>query len=232
MSLKISKIIIFICFSFSLIIPKALGQIEVDENGETVETPPDTGKKAAQKFFLKRKGVQDSKEESPSPQRSYSSTEGGRFLAIHLGLFFDEESYKWASGNSDDLAEINGGVTYRIGEWVNSMDMNFRADITSYDLKQGKAVKLSLLPLITFPDVRSEFPLYFGAGAGLGVFFKQIKDESNISLDYQILAGARLMNLVENMGLMFEVGMKNHFLILSDGQYNGAYFSIGAVFDF
>jgi hypothetical protein len=34
------------------------------------------------------------------------------------------------------------------------------------------------------------------------------------------------------MGVMAEVGMKNHILLLSDGQFNGAYFSIGSVFEF
>lgn len=209
-------------------------QIEIVD-GESVdtETSPETGKKAAQEYFLKRKNTKGNNSGSyQTPSRSVSSGSADRYLSLHAGLFFDEESYKWADGNSDDVSQLHGGVTYRIGEWVNSMDMNFRADLTSYDLIQGKAVKLSLLPLITFPDVRSRFPLYFGAGAGLGIFFKQINEESHIALDYQVVAGARLFELVENMGLMAEVGMKNHVLLLSDGQFNGAFFSLGAIFEF
>ena len=211
----------------------ATAQIEIVD-GESVDAEqPETGKKAAQEYFLKRKKAPKQKTSNYKKQSSnYTPGPAERYLSLHLGMFFDEESYKWGNGNSDDVSQINGGVTYRVGEWVNSMDMNFRADLTSYDLKEGKAVKLSLLPLITFPDVRSRFPLYFGAGAGLGIFFKQINEESHISLDYQVVAGARLFELVENMGIMAEVGMKNHVLLLSDGQFNGAFFSLGAIFEF
>ncbi len=209
-------------------------QIEIVD-GESVgeESQPETGKKAAQEYFIKRRKNQKNKAGANRRHRQNDSLGSAeRYLSLHLGLFFDEESYKWADGNEDEVSQINGGVTYRMGEWVHSMDMNFRADLTSYDLNQGKAVKLSLLPLITFPDVRSRFPLYFGAGAGLGIFFKQIKEESHIALDYQVVAGIRLFELVENMGLMAEVGMKNHILLISDGQFNGAFFSLGAVFEF
>jgi hypothetical protein len=216
----------------------ALAQIEIVDDETGSSTAPETGKKAAQKFFLKRQqstADQASTEEvegAAQPSRSFSSATSDRYLMLQAGLFFDEEVYKWGKGNTDEIADWNAGVTYRMGEWVNSMDLSFRADLTSFDLAQGKATKLSLLPLVTFPDVRSRFPLYFGAGAGLGVFFKQIRDESHISFDYQVVAGARLFELVENMGLVFEVGLKNHILILSDGQFNGAFFSAGALFEF
>lgn len=214
---------------------EANAQIEIVD-GESVsgeqQNRPETGKKAAQEFFLERKKSKKARPAAPSAPRQMSSASGDRYLALHLGIAFDEETYKWGERNKDDVSEFNAGVTYRMGEWVNSMDMNFRADLTFFELREGKALKLSLLPLITFPDVRSRFPLYFGAGAGLGVFFKQIRDESHISLDYQVVAGARLFELVENMGIIFEVGMKNHVLLLSDGQYNGAYFSVGSVFEF
>lgn len=211
---------------------QAPAQIEIVDDESVEEEAPPTGKKAAQEYFIKRKKSQPAKSNYKTQSKDYTPGPAERYLSLQVGLFFDEESYKWAEGNDDDVSQLNGGVTYRMGEWVNSMDMNFRADITSYDLKQGKAVKLSLLPLITFPDVRSRFPLYFGAGAGLGVFFKQIRDESHISFDYQVVAGGRLFNIVENMGLVAEVGMKNHVLLLSDGQFNGAFFSLGALFEF
>lgn len=221
----------------------AQAQIEIIDDEQGSRTQPETGKKAAQQFFLKRKQTAASQEresdseesESPeatTPVRSYSSVAADRYLMLQAGLFFDEESYKWGKQNNGEVADWNAGVTYRMGEWTNSMDLNFRGDITSYELNQGRATKLSLLPLITFPDVRSRFPLYFGAGVGLGVFFKQIRDESHISLDYQVVAGARLFEVIENMGLVAEVGMKNHILLLSDGQFNGAFFNLGALFEF
>jgi len=208
-------------------------QVEVYEDGSTAV--PETGKKAATDYFLKRKKAKRSKEPAPRESRYVRrdvAGNGERILMLNLGIFFDDESYRWGNSNQDNIANVTGGVTYRVGEWVSSMDMNFRADLTSYSLDEGDSLKLSMMPVITFPDARSEFPMYFGGGAGLGVFFRQVEDESHISLDYTVLAGVRLMNLIDNMGFTAEVGMKNHIFLLSDGQFNGAYFSIGTVFDF
>ncbi|MEO0335474.1 MAG: hypothetical protein AAF202_03725 [Pseudomonadota bacterium] len=227
---------------FLLMGPSAFAQIEVydDENGtQTKQAAPKTGRDAAADYFLKRKQKRSTgRSEQPSRRGSYKPADrsvascGDRFLSLNLGLFFENESYAWGDDDQEDVAEFTAGVTYRIGEWVRSMDMSFRADITSYNLDEGDAMKISMMPLVTFPDARSGFPLYFGAGGGLGVFFRQIEDESSLSFDYTILAGARIMEIIEGMGVMAEVGVKNHILLLSDGQFNGAYFSIGSVFEF
>jgi hypothetical protein len=86
--------------------------------------------------------------------------------------------------------------------------------------------------MIFFPDANSRFPLYFGGGAGLGVFFKQLENESALSFDYQLVAGARFFDLIDNFGLMIETGMKNHILLFSDGQFNGVFLTVGGVFNF
>lgn len=131
-----------------------------------------------------------------------------------------------------DIGKLNAGVTYRVGEWVNSMDMNMRVEYTSYDLGVGSARKLSFSGLITFPDANSRFPLYFGAGAGAGFFIKQVNKESALAFDYQLVAGARFMNVIENVGFSFETGLKNHIHMLSDGQFNGVFVNLGTVFAF
>lgn len=83
-----------------------------------------------------------------------------------------------------------------------------------------------------FPDASSKFPLYFGVGAGLGVFVKQLSGESAMSLDYQVLAGARFFDLFNNAGFFLEAGLKNHMHMLSDGQFNGTFVAAGSVFTF
>lgn len=80
--------------------------------------------------------------------------------------------------------------------------------------------------------MKSGFPLYFGGGAGVGVFFKQLRDESSLSLDYQLVMGLRLLRLIGETGLVLETGMKNHVHLLSDGQYNGVFLTLGAAFNF
>ena len=124
------------------------------------------------------------------------------------------------------------GLTYRLGEWVNSMDLNFRVDFTEYSLLEGSASKLSFLPMITFPDVASKFPLYFGVGAGLGVFMHQLDGESSVAFEYQVIGGLRFFNVLPNTGFFLEGGLKNHILLLTDGQFNGPFVALGSVFLF
>ncbi|MCB0369349.1 MAG: hypothetical protein KDD45_07815, partial [Bdellovibrionales bacterium] len=95
-----------------------------------------------------------------------------------------------------------------------------------------KPLKMSILPVLIFPEASSKFPLYFGVGAGLGVFFKQVQDESNVSFDYQLFMGARFFNVYGSTGFFIETGLKNHLHITSDGQFNGSYLAAGAVFTF
>jgi hypothetical protein len=59
-----------------------------------------------------------------------------------------------------------------------------------------------------------------------------VDQESNISLDYQLVTGLRFPDLFENAGFVMEFGMKNHLHILSDGQLNATALSIGAIFSF
>ena len=74
--------------------------------------------------------------------------------------------------------------------------------------------------------------LYFGFAAGPGIFFKQLEDESSLSLDYQLFLGLRLFNIFDSTGFYIESGLRNHLHITSDGQLNGTYFGAGAVFTF
>lgn len=187
---------------------------------------PVVGREAAAKYFQKR----DVAENSVGGGAVGSAD---HYLALHFGRLMSSQSYDWdAGGQKDDVGKNNIGLTYRVGEWVNSMDFNLRVDYTDYEVSGEKPSKLSFMPLITFPDANSRFPLYFGAGLGLGVFLKQVDGKSALSLDYQLVAGARFFNVFENTGFFIEAGLKNHLHILSSGQYNGTFLAGGLVFTF
>lgn len=184
---------------------------------------PQVGKKAADQYFLKRK------------QKSWKSPSGvDHYLTLHGGVFYSDKAYQWGHAEKDEkgIGNLTTGVSYRIGQWVGSMDLLIRADLITFHLDETQLKKMSLLPLIAFPEANSRFPLYFGGGIGLGVFFEQIDKESPISLDYQLFAGIRLFELIGSMGLTFEFGMKNHLHLLSDGQYSGTFASMGFLFTF
>jgi hypothetical protein len=206
--------------------------------GETApakqDSPPSgvVGRRAAQKYMSQRGA------EEPAAKPSRRPAGGGgheaHYLALHLGGFVSDNEYMWGSRSSDDnVGRLNIGLTYRLGEWQNSMDLALRVDYETYQLVDGPANKFSFLPVILFPDASSHFPLYFGVGAGMGVFTKQLTAKSPISLDYQLLLGARFFNLGNsNAGFFVETGLKNHIFIFSDGQFNGMFVAVGGVFTF
>lgn len=189
-------------------------------SAETPVVGRDVGKGAASEYFQKR-----------APTEAPSSSD--HYLALHVGKITNGDAWEWGiNGRQTGISGSTFGVTYRLEEWSGSMDMNLRVDFNEYDVGGEKPLKMSLMPLWVFPEASSKFPLYFGFGAGLGIFFKQIKDESSLSLDYQLIAGARFFNIYENTGFFIEAGLKNHLQLLSSGQFNGTFFSAGAVFTF
>lgn len=201
---------------------------------------PRVGRQAAAKYMAakdpetaeEKKEVTDEKE-SRRGERGFSSGPTDHYLAIHVGWFANDNAYKWgAAETQENVGRYNFGLTYRMGEWINSMDLLFRFDVSRMNLAEGGVTKFSLIPLFTFPDASSRFPLYFGAGLGLGAFGTQIAGESALSLDYQLLAGARFFNLWGQTGLFVEGGIKNHIHLFSDGQFNGTFIATGLVFTF
>ena len=236
--------IIFALALFSA--PKAYSQSIDDASEGAIELPDEepsaypekeatpTGRKAAEKYMAPRKSTRSRNISGVGSGGGGGSRGGGdHFLAVHLGMMVTDNAYKWGGRDSSgNVGKWNAGVTYRVGEWVNSMDLNVRIDVQRFQLDEGNATKLSFLPVITFPDASSKFPLYFGIGAGLGVFAQQISNESALAFDYQLIAGARFFDIFDNTGFFVEAGMKNHAHLLSDGQFNGSFVALGAVFTF
>jgi hypothetical protein len=164
-------------------------------------------------------------------QKAATKVRGEQTLALHYGKYMNSQSYVWGEGSSSNPAQSTYGLTYFMSDWSN-FDMSLRVDFNEYELQDQKPMKMSLLPLWTFPRAEAGFPLYFGLGLGVGAFFRQLPNESNLSLDYQLVAGARLMDVFEAIGFLIEFGMKNHLNLLSDGQFNSVFVAAGVVFSF
>src|SRR5690606_36336616 len=115
----------------NLILSLLISSIGFAQIVEVTDEPAPVGKQRAAEYFQQRK---------PTPAApTYDSSSSGdpRYLALHIGTFLDGDAYKWGSGNQSDVGKLNIGVTYRIGEWVNSMDFLFRTEFTSYSLDEG-----------------------------------------------------------------------------------------------
>ncbi len=205
---------------------------------------PEVGKRAASKYFQRnavRGGEAVSDDSSPNERRSRRrepANDGGtsssdHYLQIHFGKYLSAQAWEWGQrGKQEDTGEYTLGVTYKFDQWGDFADINLRIDFNEYKVVDKKPMKMSVLPLVLFPDSGSRFPLYFGAGAGFGVFFKQVEDESTLSLDYQLVLGGRFFDVFENGGFFVETGLKNHIQLLNSGQFNGTYLSVGALFTF
>ncbi|MEI7973165.1 MAG: hypothetical protein WCH11_02235 [Bdellovibrio sp.] len=180
------------------------------------------GRGAAAKYFP-----------APSPEKSASAGDDFRnVLWLHLGRATGSQAYKWSEkGRLDGVATSSYGLSYFLGDW-GSLDGILRADFNQYEFTDNRLLKLSLMPLVVLPQLSTRFPLYFGMGAGLGVFFKQLESKSQISLDYQLFMGLRLMDLWPGLGFFIEYGLKNHVHVLSEGQLNSTVLTLGPIFHF
>lgn len=183
---------------------------------------PKVGRRAAAKYF-----------EDSTPSREVASSSGGDgLLMLHIGGYSSSTSYAWKdSTKRTGVGRATYGLTYLFDQW-GGLDVNLRMDFAEFKVDEERATKLSVMPLLTFPKAETKFPLYFGFGAGAGIFFTQLQDESNLSLDYQLILGARWIDFYENLGAFIEFGMKNHIHVLSDGQFNGMPLSVGVMFTF
>lgn len=216
---------IYMFFSF-LVFQAVFAQTPVVGRGAASNK---SGKEAAQEYFKPNVEVNESTSPTPAPRYIQS---GEHYLAISAGSHIQGDAWGWGQKEKQkSVGADSAGITYRYDEWGQT-DLNIRIDFNEYSLLNERPLKMSFMPLIVFPEASSKFPLYFGAGAGLGVFFKQIQDESNVTFDYQLFMGARFFNVYGSTGFFIETGLKNHLHLTSDGQFNGTYLAAGAVFTF
>ncbi len=190
---------------------------------------PKVGRAAAAKYFQKNP--------DQTPTRSMASEEnsstGDRYLSFGLSTYTKSESYSWGPTNKEtDIGKFGVDLNYRVSQYNSLLDYSLRVNYSEYEPNNEKAKKLSFLAAISLPDAGSRFPLYFGAAAGGGVFLTQIKDESPVTIDYQLFMGLRLFDIFEKTGFYVEGGLRNHLQLTTDGQFNGTYVSTGAVFTF
>lgn len=203
----------------------------------SAQSQPIVGKKAAEKYFpapveeeVKADPSYEAQPAEPAAAPGRSSTE--EMMMLGLGSFLNSETYNWnGSAKQENVGRITYGFTYMLEE-ESKYDINLRVDFTEYRVVTERAFKMSVLPVLTFPRFTADFPIYFGVGLGLGIFFVQVPDESSLSFDYQLLGGARFMDVIENAGLFVELALKNHLLLTTNGQFNGISLTAGGVFNF
>ncbi len=205
---------------------------------EVFADAPRVGRKAAAKYFSNDRGVSQYEEAQKIANESVDTLSGDdRFLTFGVSNYVGTDSYKWGQDYQKDIGKWGVDMTYRLGVVKNAFDEALRISYTEYELatpnlEVKRAGKMSFLYTLLLPDAGTKFPLYFGVGFGPGIYFKQLENESPISLDYQLFFGLRMFDLFENAGFYIEAGMKNHLHVTSDGQLNGNYLGLGGIFTF
>ncbi len=229
-----SKIIwLLLVLNFVFLAEFSLAGTPVNEDGSTnsLEQKP-TGETEARKFF-RNPSTTDSASTQSGSSSTKTITAEDHYLGLHLGAFMGGDSYQWGSNPKvSNPGRLTAGVTYRMGQMSALADWVIRGDFIGYSLPENNALQLGIVPMVMFPDSSSHFPLYFGFGAGPGLFFQQIQAESFLALDYQLVGGVRFFNVLESTGFFIETGLKNHIHLLSDGQFNGLFLAGGALFTF
>jgi hypothetical protein len=192
---------------------------------------PKVGREAAARYFQNEKNAE--KRGTASESEGSSGKRKGHYMAVGFGTFSESTAYNWGqNGKEDKIGKWGADLTYRLDEQEYLFDQSLKVSYAQYGPVNQEASKLSFLFAMTLPEAGSKFPLYFGAAGGLGLFLKQLSDESVISLDYQLYLGLRTFNVFDTMGLFVEGGLRNHLQVTSDGQFNGTFLSLGSVFVF
>lgn len=200
---------------------------------------PKVGKTAAAKYFQKAPADYEYNSRGPSDEGSSlgggssGSSQSDHYMMVGLTSFVQSQAYRWGDANEkgENVGKWGVDVSYRISQDEYLFDQAIKISYSQYELSE-KLSKIGFLYSISFPEAETRFPLYFGIAAGPGVYINQLKEESVLSLDYQLYFGLRVFDLFDRTGLFIEGGLKNHLHLLSDGQYNGTYLATGAVFAF
>jgi hypothetical protein len=197
---------------------------------------PKVGRSAAARYFqlekqAERRGTASSENDAPSS--SGGSYLKDHFMALGFGTFSEGTAYNWGqNGKQTQVGKWGADLTYRFSEQEYLFDESLKISYAQHEPAAQETSKLSFLYAFSFPEANSKFPIYFGGAGGLGVYLKQIDEESLISFDYQLYLGLRAFNLFDSVGVYVEGGMRNHLHVTSDGQFNGTFLSLGTIFNF
>lgn len=154
----------------------------------------------------------------------------------HLALYVGASLYGEATDQSPlkPFSTVLFGLSQRIKEFSTIGDLNIRVELLSMKFADGKREWLvNVVPVFSLPDVRSGFPVYVGAGAGMGLFPRHIvRKKPTLSLNARLLAGVRVIDWYENIGFLGEVSAKMQIPFYDNKMYLEILLNLGGLFSF
>ena len=155
-----------------------------------------------------------------------------RHLALYLGTSLYSETTDQDVLNP--FSSVFFGLSQRIEEFSAIGDLNIRVELLSMQFADKKREWLvDVTPVFSLPDVRSGFPVYVGAGGGVGLFPRHIvRKKPALSLNVRFFAGMRVIDWYENVGFLGEVSVKMHFPFYDTKLYMEVLVTLGSLFSF
>ena len=141
-------------------------------------------------------------------KRDSLSSHYTRSISIYSGLsFYRESSVK----SLPSLSSVVFGFNQKAREIKDFGDLNIQFSFSSLQLDRQKALLLEVMPQLSFPEMRSAFPIYLGLGIGLGFYPRNIiRKKPSLSLSGEFFAGLRFLNLYHNLGFSSEINLRMH----------------------
>lgn len=153
---------------------------------------------------------------------------GGMILYAGPSLYGDNTEKKF-KGRS--FSSFLMGFQQQIGSAPLLEDLYLKTEIQNFHLKRGRATQINITGAFSRPGWEKGFPVYVGAGGGLGFYpFHILKGRSFASLNAQFFTGLRLLNLYENLGLNLELSLHLHYPFSEQELYMDVFAGLGAFF--
>ena len=129
-----------------------------------------------------------------------------RSFSVYSGLsFYRESSVK----SLPPFSSFVFGFHQKVKEIKEFGDINIKFSFSSQQLDKQNAFLWEFMPQLSFPDLRSAFPLYLGLGAGFGLYPRNIiRKKPSLSLSSEFFVGLRFLNLYHNFGLSSEISLR------------------------
>ena len=101
------------------------------------------------------------------------------------------------------------GFDQRLQDYPALGDLNIKTELNFITIQDKPVTVIQISPTFSTPDIRSGFPLYVGAGAGVGLSPDMIiESKMPLFLNAQIFSGIRFVDWYKNAGFKLEVNMK------------------------
>ena len=144
-----------------------------------------------------------SKRQASGVYQDYSKS-----FTLYSGMSFYRES---TERSFKPFSSFVLGFNRRLKEIPQLGDLNLQAAVISSQMATHRAVLLEITPRLTIPEIRTAFPLYVGAGLGLGFYPRYIiREQPFLSVNSQFFIGLRFFDLYYNLGFSAELNLKIH----------------------